>query len=448
MKSKHIASILIFIFTLISILPTSVGAQQVSGQEAAADICEKTLSAIATMVKPEISSTAIKAGETVIVPLTLKNQTKTPLSDIHLLTKVSRLGKSIDIVSLQYGKDPIALLPGESATTSVVWTTSKSEAAGNYRVDIYPMPTTGFSNPGVLTDVPAPANLNVQVNGKNNYLKLSFDRSRKVVNGLEFGTKYPAYFDVNEIGTMGFFVHNSSAQDIPALINWKVFDGERMDDKDVLFATSSMRLIVRGKTALVEFPVPSTPSSHYFATAEVVGGGRHVLMPISFYRMASLPAPINLFGIVSTRGMDTPFDLRKGNPYSIFVCPSGFATLSPVTLVAEVQDGHGKTIFSQSVVSKVGEVVSPLKINFTSPENIPDGRLVVKSTSNGIASAYTVDISCGNDHDGECAPPPVVPKRDAPRLLLVTVGVLALFLVFLGMYITHKKQHHEENDPH
>lgn len=447
MKSTYIGKILIFI-TMVVFLPTLVGAQQTSGQDATT-VCNEVLGQIATMAKPVYSSMAVSAGEALSIPLVMKNRTKTPLSDVHLFVKITRLGKIADIVSLRYDSRVYALAPGESTTTAVLWKTSKNDIAGGYRVDFYVLPNSTYSVSGVFTNVPSTSYVyvNVQNEQKIAAMDVSIDKTKMVVNGRAIEMGKNMLFDENEKGALSLHILNSADHAVPARLFWRIYPNQQIDGGHLLYSTSTDFVVSAQGSTFVDVPFPIFQNREYIALAEIEEGGQSVIVPSSLSRATTKPLLVGVLGIMGGGEITTPFDLRKGKTYTLFACPSGMPLVSPASISLGVVGVHGEKIISQNYSTSINKPVAPILFSFLSPRNYPNSSVVLTSTSEGNTEKYTIPISCGKSKTGECAPLTLLQKIEDPSFLsLILIGagvVLSVGVLFYGVRLNKRSQHEE-----
>lgn len=431
---------ILFVVAFGVLFPFATLAAVAVAPSSVADTCTKTLSAFSTMVKPLLySDSSIKPGTRVDIPLSLTNNTKTPLDDVHLFTKVTRLNKTLDVVSLKYDSRAFTLPPGMSATTSVSWNSEKSEAAGLYRVDIFALPNANFATMAIAGSAPASATHIVEIIGDNKTSPLTIEKDNVIFTKIKYNPAHPIFYDEDELGDIRFTIRNSAAKSIDGVMEWKVYPDQRLEEKSLLLASSTALTVSANGTSVVSFPVPEQKIGRYFAIAEIIENGRHVLMPLTFYRFTKNPLPLNVFGIESTEGDGKPFDLREGRVYRAFACLAGTSKLSPTTMTLTVLDGLGKEVATQQLVSKIDEVNGAFGFTFTSPSNISDARLVLTAESVGGKIEESLAVTCGEYRKGACQP---LTFLDALKSWAIPIGI-GLVLIVVGVLLVLKKRNHK-----
>lgn len=443
--NKYTWGILGILFLGIS-LPVQIFAQTTTGSLAPNDVCSDVTSSVFGMAKSSFSSMSITPGAVAEIPVVLKNSTKYPLSDIHLFMKVTRLGRTSDVVAVEYGDTAINLLPSSESTTTIRWATEKNAAAGAYRVDIFSLPSAHYVNAQVFTDVPAPLSVFVQVLGSNKASFVTFVKENtRIGDKFTYKIEYPPLFEKDEDADVVLSVRNVSQKPQQAQVSWKVYGDLRVRNGLELTATTTEVTIPPMGATQVRFPALPRMGSRYAVIAEVVAGGQRTLMPMRFQRISDGPLPINIFGIMQLGGSNNAFDIKKGKSYKLFTCPGAVSTLSPTTYHFALKDSSGKDVLTQSVVKDNSEGVVPVEFQFSGPDDIAHAQAVLTVSANGKTETLQFELSCGNNGAGDCASPP--PLASAAERSVKYV-IIILLVVFIGGYTLwkfgRKEQHHEK----
>jgi hypothetical protein len=360
--------------------------------------------------------------------------------------KVTKLGEVSRIVHIETDPRHYSLAAGEVATTSVRWNTLTTEAKGEYRLDIYSLPSAHFINPKLINDIPALASVHAFVNSGRGISILSFAPDRTMVNDTLYDPLHPVRSDASRRQVATVIVHNSSKQKIPTLVHWKVYPYQQVEEAALLFATSTSVIVPPGGSVPVDLPLPTQAASRYLGIVEIVEGGQYELLPISFSRPVSEPIAISIFGIKFANEDGASFGLQGGERYTAFACPVGISLVAPTAVSLEVQNEKGETVAASSTVYKVGEIPQPLLFDVVPSENISLARLILTTKAGTVVERSALSISCRSDRKGGCQSIPVVPVSGDLNLILSIIGLSGV-VISAGLIIwkyTHKHTRHEK----
>lgn len=442
MMYKHVGRILFFML-MIAFMPLRMMAATTTPEGIQKNICASTLSSVFVMARSAYTSASVAPGNTVEIPLTLKNQATTPLNDIHLFMRVVHLGKATEVVALTYDPTPFAFAPGASATTTIGWTTAKHEAAGFYRVDVFVLPSADYANPQVGIDTPAPTSVFVEVTGKDKVSMLSIQKDAILVNHrVKYDPTHPILFEEREPGEVQFAVRNSSTHPVQAEIGWKLYEGQQVSEQSVLYASSSALIIPANGSSIVSFSVPVGTSSRSLAVLDLTEHDQHVLMPILFYRTTSGPVPLNVFGAEQPKGSMSPFDLREGKPYTLFACPAAVSMLHPTILTFAIHDAQGSEILTREATIGSDTVGTPIQFSFVAPRSSQNARLLLTSSSGGQKEMRALTLSCGDQKDGDCTPIPPWSASATTSTTRLLIGLLLALIIGFGLWNQIRKHAH------
>ncbi len=407
-------------------------------------MCSTIFRQIDTMAKTMISGTSVEPGGKVEIPVMLTNKTRTPLGDLHLVVRVSRIVKDQRIVSLEYYPQSFALAPGASLTTNVLWKTTEREARGFYRMDVFVLPASDFPNSGIATDVTARAYTMIEVLGDNTVEPVDFDREKTVFNDHHYNPGYPPLFDEGEKGTLGIVVTNEGAKEKLVTVSMNFYPYQQII-KDALLAASTTKVVVpaRGSVNLV-YAIPAQQLRRYAGVAEIESSGQRDIYPVVFNRKMSTPPPIGIFGIESEDGVIGAFDIRAGKTYSLFACPLAVPTTTQSTLSLRVQKTNGKSLAFQQFENSADAQHDHFGFTFTSTLNSASSELVLENSVPGTTTRKVLMITCGNSIGGACIPLSLLEQWNISRTMFILI-VLALLMLSYGAYrVIVKYIHHEE----
>ncbi len=424
-------------------MPLSLFASTDSLPPPVQDICTATANKLSNLVRPAFSSMSVVAGESVSIPLNLKNETGTPLDDIHLLMRVTKIGGHDQVVLLRYEPKIYELLPGATASTSLRWDTAKNTENGVYRVDVFVMPSASYMNGGLVVDVPAPANVLIQVENKTDVgpARATFDSDHIVVNGRDMRMRNAVLFDEHERGDYKLHIRNTDTVDTKVTVWWRVYSDQRIDQKDLLFATSTVKTVPAKGIVIADFSVPVEKGFQYTIVAELKEGDQSTLAPIIFYRASREPLPISIFGIMSDGGSGGPFDVQKGKKYTLFACPLGMPTLLPSTLTLKLAGGMWKTFTERSVTNTVNVAPSSLIFDFIAPADVSNATLTLSSSMGGKNIRHITRVSCMGSTGNECIAPSAQPV--ATDLLYTFIAISIFLIILIGIILVRHKHAHK-----